>query len=53
MRARTLYRNANLRAMLENDLIEVGPIIPEDQPVFHFDSTRENDEDDYESFPEP
>ena len=34
-----------------------GPIIPEDQPVFHFDSTKEDEddefEDDYEPFPEP
>lgn len=35
LRARTLYRNANLRAMLENGLIEIGPVIPEDGPVFH------------------
>ncbi|PWJ09832.1 ISL3 family transposase [[Clostridium] innocuum] len=57
LRARTLYRKTNLRAMLENGLIDVGPIIPEDQPVFHFDSTKEDEddelEDDYEPFPEP
>lgn len=57
LRARTLYRHTNLRAMLENGLVEVGPIIPEDQPVFHFDSTREDDDDDfdddYEPFPDP
>ena len=57
LRARTLYRNANLRAILENGLVEVGPIIPEDQPVFRFDSAKEyeddDDEDDYEPFPEP
>ncbi len=57
LRARTLYRNANLRAMLENKLVEIGPIIPEDQPVFHFESIREDDsdddEDDYEPFPDP
>lgn len=54
LRARTLYRKTNLRAMLENGLIDVGPIIPEDQPVFHFDSTKEDDEfeDDYEPFPD-
>ena len=56
LRARTLYRNANLRAILENGLVEVGPIIPEDQPVFRFDSAKEyeddDDEDDYEPFPE-
>ena len=60
LRARTLYRNANLSAIIENGLIEVGPVIPEDKPVFHFDSTKEaEDEDDdgynedYEPFPNP
>lgn len=57
LRARTLYRHTNLRAMLEKGLVEVGPLIPEDQPVFHFDSTREDDDDDfdddYEPFPDP
>ena len=59
LRARTLYRNANLRAILENGLIEVGPIIPNDKPVFHFDSTKESEdededfESDYEPFPDP
>ena len=48
LRARTLYRNANLQAMLENGLVEVGPIIPEDKPVFHFDSIREDEDDAYE-----
>jgi transposase len=55
LRARTLYRNANLKAMLENGLIDVGPIIPDDKPVFHFESTKEDDDDwddDYEPFPE-
>ena len=58
LRARTLYRNANLRAMLENGLVEVGPVIPEDGPVFHLDSTKEDEfddidaEDDYEPFPD-
>ncbi len=59
LRARTLYRNANLRAILENGLIEVGPIIPSDKPVFHFDSTKESEDEenefdgDYEPFPDP
>ena len=58
LRARTLYRNANLRAMLENGLVEVGPVIPENGPVFHLDSTKEDEfddidaEDDYEPFPD-
>ena len=41
--------------MLENGLIDVGPVIPEDQPVFHFESAKEDEdedlEDDYEPFP--
>jgi len=57
LRARTLYRKTNLRAMLENGLIDVGPVIPEDQPVFHFESAKEDEdedlEDDYEPFPNP
>lgn len=55
--ARTLYRKTNLRAMLEKGLIDVGPVIPEEQSVFHFESAREDEdedlEDDYESFPNP
>ena len=43
--------------MLENGLIDVGPVIPEDQPVFHFESAKEDEdedlEDDYEPFPNP
>ena len=43
--------------MLENGLIDVGPVIPEDQPVFHFESVKEDEdedlEDDYEPFPNP
>lgn len=42
--------------MLENGLIEIGPVIPEDGPVFHLESTKEDeddeDEDDYEPFPD-
>lgn len=58
LRARTLYRTTNLRAMLESGLVEVGPVIPEDKPVFHFDSTKESEDlddeedDDYEPFPD-
>jgi transposase len=57
LRARTLYRKTNLRAILENGLIDVGSVIPEDQPVFHFESAKEDEEDgfedDYEPFPDP
>ena len=56
LRARTLYRTTNLRAMLENGLVEIGPVIPDDKPVFHFDSTKESedlDDEDYEPFPDP
>ncbi len=59
LRARTLYRSSNLRAMIENGIVNVGPVIPEDKPVFHFDSTKEAEEedydigdDDYEPFPD-
>ena len=56
LRARTLYRKANLKAMLENGLIEIGPIITEDKPVFHFESIKEDEnddfDDDYEPFPD-
>ena len=44
--------------MLESGLVEVGPVIPEDKPVFHFDSTKESEnlddeeDDDYEPFPD-
>lgn len=56
LRARTLYRKANLSAMLTKGLISTGPIIPDNAPVFHFDSTKESEEydefedDDYELF---
>ncbi len=56
LRTRTLYRKTNLRAMLENGLIDAGPVIQEDQPVFHFESAKDEDEDfedDYELFPNP
>ncbi len=57
LRARTLYRKTNLRAILENGLIDVGSVIPEDQPVFHFESAKEDEEDgfedDYDPFPDP
>jgi transposase len=37
--------------------LALGPQIEEYNPVFHFDSTKEDDdiykEDDYEPFPEP
>ena len=53
LRARTLYRRANLNAILEHGLAYIGPAIPEDEPVFHFDSSSgEEENDDYEPFPE-
>ena len=43
--------------MLENGLIDVGPVIPEYQPVFHFEIANEDEyedlEDDYEPVPNP
>ena len=57
LRARTLYRSTNLRAMLEKGLVDtIGPVIPEDSPVFRSDTTDGTEEyedgDDYELFPE-
>lgn len=56
LRGRTLYRKSNLNAIIKNGLA-IGPQIDEYAPVFHFDSTKEDDEayedDDYEPFPEP
>lgn len=60
LRARTLYRTSNLRAMLEGGLVDVtGPVIPEKGAAFHFDSTKEESddyddegEDEYEPFPD-
>ena len=39
--------------MLENGLIDVGPVIPEDQPVFHFESAKEDEDEDLEDDYEP
>lgn len=54
LRGRTLYRKANLNSILKNGLA-IGPQIDEYEPVFRFDSTKEEDdiynEDDYEPFP--
>ncbi|MDD2503448.1 MAG: ISL3 family transposase [Clostridia bacterium] len=55
LRGRTLYRKANLNSILKNGLA-IGPLIDEYEPVFRFDSTKEEDdiydEDDYEPFPD-
>ena len=56
LRARTLYRKTNLKAAIEGGTAIIGPVIPEYEPVFRFDSTKEeydDEEDDYEPFPEP
>lgn len=54
LRGRTLYRKANLNSILKNGLA-IGPQIDEYEPVFRFDSTKDEDdiceEDDYEPFP--
>ncbi len=49
LRARTLYRKTNLRAILENGLVDIGPIINKNEPVFHFESTKEDEDDDFEN----
>lgn len=36
LRARTLYRQTNLRAILEKGLVDtIGPVIEDDKPTFH------------------
>jgi len=56
LRARTLYRRANLSAILEKGLLDtVGPVIQEDKPNFHLDSTKGEDmdeDDEWEPFPD-
>lgn len=60
LKARTLFRKKNLDLMFQNDLViqNFGPSIPENEPVFHFegsknDTSYDDDEDeDYEPFPE-
>ena len=38
LRARTLYRKANLNALMKSGNLLIGPVIPENGPVFHMDS---------------
>ncbi len=57
LRARTLYRKTNIKAILEKDLMvdAIGPSIPSSGPIFHFEpsSLNEDVEDDsYEPFPD-
>lgn len=56
LRARTLYRKTNLEIALREGLVSanIGPAIPESEPVFHFEGSEADvdDEDDYEPFPE-
>lgn len=44
LRARTLYRKSNLQRIIESDMA-IGPIIPEHGAVFHFDSTKEDEDE--------
>ena len=37
LRARTLYRKANLNSIIQNKML-TGPTLDEHEPVFHFDS---------------
>lgn len=58
LKARTLYRKANLKLIIENGLVTYGPLIPESEAPFHFDPYNQNeydeedetDEADYEPF---
>lgn len=60
LKARTLYRKKNLDLMFQNDLVtqNFGPSIPENEPVFHFEGSKndmsydDDEDDDYEPFPE-
>lgn len=58
LRARTLYRKANLQAII-NSGMAYGPTLNENAPIFHFDSTDEDEDDwedesdDFEPFPDP
>lgn len=56
LRARTLYRQTNLRAILEKGLVDtIGPVIEDNEPTFHFDSTsgeEEYEDEEYEPFPD-
>lgn len=45
LRGRTLYRKTNIRNLLMNGMIAIGPDIPESGPIFHYEGT---DTDDYE-----
>ena len=45
LRARTLYRRANLQAITNGNMMALGPVIEESTPVFHFNSTKEDDEE--------
>lgn len=58
LRARTLYRKSNLQSILKNGMA-YGPLLTENEPVFRFDSSDENEydeweeeSDDYEPFPD-
>lgn len=61
LKARTLFRRKNLALMFQNDLVtqNFGPSIPENEPVFHFEGSKndtsyddDDEDDDYEPFPE-
>lgn len=51
LRARTLFRKSNLRTMIENSLLTIGPQIPKEGPVFRYDCTNEA-EDDFDEYEE-
>lgn len=50
LRGRTLYRKTNLASALAGGQLNVGPGIPEYEPVFHFNSTKEDASDDFDDF---
>ena len=51
LRARTLYRKANLEKLAASNMVEYGPLVPDYGPVFRFDSV-DNEEASYEEMNE-
>lgn len=45
LRGRTLYRKTNLERILANGVVEFGPSIPENEPVFLFEGPDEEEFD--------
>lgn len=46
LRAQTLYRGTNLQTVAKCNMMALGPTIEGSTPVFHFDNTKEEDDED-------